>query len=125
MANSRLFSVQIRKLEGDISKKLLEAGRAVEGEMHNLVAIDTGTLNESIKTGNVERIGDIFSVEVGSEGVEYAKWVENSSTVKNYHRGRKPKGKDTRQIVYTGAGQKWAERSLKNKASEILDILKS
>lgn len=100
-----------------IARKLKEAGFLVESEMHNIVAIDTGRLNDSIKTDEVVDRGDILSVDVGSEGVHYAVYVDQGvgGEVYNYHR----RSGGSRPVVYTGIGQRWIERSLVAQADAI------
>lgn len=108
----------LKRRIGKIKQGLLKGANRLENKMHEIVAIDTGKLNRSISTGKVMHgIGSIF-IEVGSEDVKYAKFVEDARSIKNYHRHKK--------VVYTGAGQKWAKRSLeKTKSNIILDISKA
>lgn len=97
------------------------AALVVEGEMHNLVAVDTGELDESIQTFPVKRTIFGFEVEIGTRGVEHAKFVERGvrNKVYNYH---KRKGQE-RTVIFTGVGQHFASRSLKNTKQRILSIL--
>ncbi|MES2395078.1 MAG: hypothetical protein V4549_03705, partial [Bacteroidota bacterium] len=83
-----------------------------EGEMHQLVAIKTGLLDSSIATDEVVDRGDLFSIDVGSQGVFYAPFVElGIGRIFNYHRrGR---------VVWVGNGQHFIERSLENKMADI------
>ena len=96
--------------------RLERAGRVFENELHKIVAIDTGRLNQSIKTDSVRISGDKFSVEIGSFGVPYAGFVDKANTIKNYHRRKK--------VVYTGAGQEYIGRAFEEKREEMNSILK-
>lgn len=109
MANLSLEK-QVNKFKAGLAQKLKEAGLILEGEMHNLVAIDTGRLNKSITSGPVVDRGNILSVDVGSEGVPYAIFVDQGVNGKtyNYHR----RSGLSRPVVYSGLGQKYMERAL-------------
>lgn len=106
-----------------LAEKLLQAGLILEGEMHRIVAIDTGALDKSITTDKVQESGNVFSVDVGSfGGIFYAPIVEfGLGRVFNYHRPPPP-GK-RRPVVYSGVGQHWLERSIENKKEEIVSKL--
>ena len=67
---------QLERFKSRLKTKLKQAALILEGEYHNIVAIDTGTLNQSITTGDVIDRGNILSVDVGSEGVFYAVFVD-------------------------------------------------
>ena len=103
------LSAQFQSFKQSVAQKLLEAALGVEGEMHQLVAIKTGNLDGSINTGKVEDHGNILAVQVGSEGVFYAIFVDLGvkNAVYNYHR----KG----EVVWVGHGQHFIQRSLENK----------
>lgn len=100
-----------------IAQRVLESGLLLEGRMHQLVAIKTGTLDESIFTDRVKESGSIFSIEVGTEGVFYAGFVEfGVSRIYNYHRDG--------AVVWTGIGQHFTSRSIEDTRGEILGILR-
>jgi len=105
------YQKTLSKVRGIIEK----AGRVFEGELHKIVAIDTGRLNQSIKTGSPKVKRNKISVKVGSFGVFYAKFVDKSKDVKNYHRRKK--------VVYTGAGQKFIARAFETKKEKIYSII--
>lgn len=116
---SKGLSVKLNSIKSNLAKKLLKAGLIVEGEAHRLVAIKTGKLDSSIKTGNVEDGGSVLSisVEAGGGDAPYAKFVEfpTKKGIKNYHR----RGK----IVYTGNGQFFLRRALNSKKQEVIKTL--
>ncbi len=116
MANRSLFG-QLDKLKQSLAGKLGDASLIVEGEMHKLVAIKTGRLDSSIKAGQVVDRGAIISVDVGSEGVPYAIYVDQGvkGLVYDYHRGGK--------IVYSGFGQRFIERALQNTQARVREKL--
>jgi hypothetical protein len=101
---------QAANFKNSLAKKLKEAAFLVEGEMHRIVAVDTGALDKSIKTDDVVDRGNLLSVDVGSEGIFYAIYVDQGvgGKVYNYHK-RSGAG---RQVIYSGVGQHWVERSL-------------
>ena len=107
-----MISDILDKKLGKIKFALIKSAKILETEMHTIVAIKTGKLDKSIKTGQLKELGSVLSIEVGSFGVGYAKFVETSKTVKNYHRNL--------EVVYTGRGQKWLARSLNNVKPTIL-----
>lgn len=115
---------QFEGYKKNLAKKLLEAGLILEGEMHRIVAIKTGDLDSSITTKDVKDNGNFLSVDVGSFGIFYAGFVELGvlGQTFNYHRPPPP-GKN-RQIVWTGIGQHWAERSIEAKKAEILSKIR-
>lgn len=104
------LSQQAEKFKMSLSQKLKEAAFLVEGEMHRIVAVDTGALDESIKTDDVIDRGNLLSVDVGSEGVPYAVFVDQGvrGEVFNYHK----RAGASRPVIFTGFGQHWLERSL-------------
>lgn len=108
---------QLGSYQKNLKRNLLKAGLVNEKEQHRLVAIDTGRLDESISTGKAqEPLPGVFDIDVGSRGVNYAKFVEfGSGGVKNYHRNG--------LIVFTGIGMQYAERSIANTSVRIVEIL--
>lgn len=108
---------QLERFKSRLKTKLKQAALILEGEYHNIVAIDTGTLNQSITTGDVIDRGNILSVDVGSEGVFYAVFVDQGvkGAVYNYHR----RSGASRPVVWVGHGQHYMERGLSNKLGEI------
>lgn len=117
MANKSLKS-QLASFKKSLSEKLFEAAVILEGEMHDLVAIKTGKLDNSIKTDNVVDRGNLLSVDVGSKGVFYAPFVELGvkGAIYKYHRYG--------EVVWVGHGQHFIERSLINKKDVIAAKLK-
>lgn len=85
--------------------KMVKEAHRVEESMHNIVAIDTGTLDESIKTFQSTTKVSVTSVQVGSEGIDYAPYVDKlKNETKNYHRHK--------QVVHTGKGQNFLKRAV-------------
>lgn len=106
---------QFAKLINAVVNLLPGAATIIELEMHDLVAIDTGKLNESIAIDPVNISGDTISIKVGSSGVEYASEVEfGDGNYYNYHRYGK--------VVLSGVGQYWATRSVEA-SKDIIDNL--
>lgn len=116
MANTSLKS-QFDRFKMRLKQKVLDAGHILEGEMHDLVAIDTGKLDRSIVTDQVADRGNLISVDVGSEKVPYAVFVDQGvkGRVYRYHRREGA----NRPIVWIGVGQHFMERALENKMGEI------
>jgi len=112
---AHFFKERVEKEILKLKEKMYKVGTIVEDEMHRIVAIDTGKLDDSIITNAPEINNNTVSVEIGSENVEYAKYVNKSITKKNYHRHG--------NIVYTGKGQDFLKRALKNKKDEILSMM--
>lgn len=110
--------IQLEKITARKKEALKIAGRVVEVEMHNIVAIKTGQLNKSIKTSPVKKTADGFEVAIGTD-LSYAKFVEKGvkGRAYNYHRNGK--------VVYSGVGQEFARRALENKTQEVFNIIKS
>lgn len=107
---------QLRRFKESLKIKLQQAGHILEGEYHNIVAIDTGKLDQSITTDNVVDRGNIFSVDVGSQGVFYAIFVDQGiGRIFNYHR----RAGASRPVVWVGNGMQYMERGLQNKLGEI------
>jgi hypothetical protein len=104
---------QFARYKQRLAVKLGQAGLILEGEYHDIVAIDTGRLDKSIKTGPVVDRGNLLSVDVGSEGVFYAIFVDQGvkGRTYNYHRNGR--------VVYSGVGQRYMERGLIAKQDEI------
>ncbi len=112
-----VLTEQYRRFRRSLMQKLAEAAFILEGEMHRIVAIDTGDLNRSIMSGNVIDRGNLFSVDVGTEGIFYADYVElGVGAVYNYHR----REGGNRPVVWVGNGQHFIERSLQAKYGEIM-----
>ena len=109
------LEAQYQRTLSRVRGKLDRAGRVFESELHQIVAIDTGKLNQSIRTDTPKVEGNTVSVEVGSFGVDYAQYVDKSKKVKNYHRRKK--------VVYTGPGQEFLERAFQKKKEEIYSII--
>ena len=110
---------QAKAFESRLEQKLYKAGKVVENRMHELVARKTGELDESIKTDTPIVTQNEIEVKIGSEGVRYAIFVELGVLGReyNYHRDG--------SVVYTGVGQRWAERALLESIPEINRILSS
>ena len=109
---------QYYRFKNNLVTNIKNAGLLLEKEMHRIVAIDTGALDQSISTSSVRYSTEGVYVDVGSENIEYAKKVEyGEGRPYNYHRYG--------VIVYSGVGQHWLTRSLENMKSGILSILKS
>jgi len=101
----------------NLSDKLYKAGLYLEGEVKKIVAIDTGLLHDSISTSPVMNYPKGLYVEVGTEDIDYAKYVEYGvGKTYNYHRGG--------SVVYTGDGQHYLERAKNDNMDEIINILK-
>ena len=109
------LEAQYQRTLSRVRGNLDRAGRVFESELHQIVAIKTGKLNQSIKTDTPRVSKNIVTVEVGSFGVDYAKFVDKSKTVKNYHRRK--------TVVYTGEGQEFISRALENKKDEIYSLI--
>jgi len=105
------------KKKARIMKILENCGDEVALEARRLVAHKTGKLEDSIAAGAAVDHGNTISVEVGSKGVNYAKFVEHSKKKKKYHRFG--------SVVYTGKGQEFLTRALKNKENLVLEKLKN
>lgn len=117
-----LFQKQGLAYKAALAANLRRAGLVLEGEMHNLVAIDTGALDKSIQTFPQEVLPGQLIQPVGSEGISYAGFVNDGvGEVYNYHR----RNGASRPIVYTGDGQRWAQRSVSNKRDSMFNILRS
>lgn len=98
----------------NINRNLEEASLVIERKMHDIVAIDTGILDESIQVRKGESTTTSISNYIGSRGVDYAKYVEFSDRKKTYSRGG--------VVVYTGVGQKWAQRAVKETEEQVRKI---
>ena len=110
--------VQLEKINRRKINALKKSGRVVEGEMHKLVARKTGALDKSIETKPVEKTATGYQVRVGTN-LNYAKFVERGVKGRKYNYSRDGK------VVYSGVGQKFAKRALKNKKDEVINILKN
>jgi len=107
----------LRKFTAKQKKRLRIAGLYLEDKMHEIVAIDTGNLDTSIRTDAVKDTPAGLSVEVGSFGVPYAIYVDQPTSrgEKNFHRfGR---------VVYSGNGQQFRRRALNQARAGIIQIL--
>jgi len=113
---------QVARFKASLGKKLLIAGLGVEAKMHELVAVDTGALDKSIKTDDVIDRGRFLSLDIGSEGVHYAVYVDQGVKKKvfNYHK----RSGASRPIIYTGFGQRWVSRSLEAQKEKIAATLR-
>ena len=112
-----IFSKMHEKRQKRIDGNLMEAGSIWIGEAKRLVAIDTGTLDKSLRVGAITKRQGETAIELGSYGVEYARWVElGNGKNNNYHRNK--------TIVYAGNGQHFLRRAKENKRGEILTTLK-
>lgn len=113
---------QVARFKASLGKKLLIAGLGVEAKMHELVAVDTGALDKSIKTDDVIDRGRFLSLDVGSEGVFYAVYVDQGVQRKvfNYHK----RSGASRPVIYTGVGQRWVSRSLEAQREKIAATLR-
>ena len=109
--------IQSDKILQDIERNLYKAGLFLEGEVKKIVAIDTGALEESIKTFPVEHVGEHLKVSVGSDSIFYAGYVEfGVGKDYNYHRNG--------TVVHRGDGQHYLERSIDEHMNEIINIIK-
>jgi len=110
-----MFSAKKQKLAATLLRSAVE----VEAEAKKLVAIDTGKLLNSIGVGALEIHKNSIAVPIFSRGVSYAKFVERGAggREKNYHRFDR--------IVFTGNGQKFLSRAVKNKSEKISQNLKN
>lgn len=109
---------QYYRFKNNLVLNMQKAGLLLEKEMHRIVAIDTGALDQSISTSAVGFGTEGVFVDVGSENIEYAQKVEyGEGRQYNYHRYG--------VIVFSGVGQHWLARSLSNVKSDILSILKT
>jgi len=107
---------QSSRIKDNLARKLYKAGLYLEGEVKKIVAIDTGLLHDSIDTSPVMRYENGMYVEIGTEYVDYAKYVEYGvGKIYNYHRGG--------SVVYTGDGQHYLERAKNDSIEEIINIL--
>jgi len=113
-----ILTPQLTKLLNAVSGALTEAATMIEIEMHDIVAIDTGALDESIAIDPISTTGDTISIKVGSSGIDYAGDVEfGDGEYYNYHRYG--------EIVYSGVGQFWAKRSVDVSRDMIDDLFRS
>lgn len=109
---------QFDKLIKKVVGILPGAATIVELDMHDIVAIDTGKLNQSIAIDPVEISGDTISIKVGSNGVDYAPEVEfGDGNYYNYHRYG--------EVVYSGVGQHWVKRSVDASREVVERLLRS
>jgi len=111
------FETMHKRRMAEIKSNLVEAAGVWIAEARKLVAIDTGVLLNSLKTGGITSKNGRMSIELGSYGVRYAKWVELGNSKYNvYHRNKK--------VVYSGDGQFFLDRAKENKLENIISILK-
>ena len=108
---------QVKRFQLSVEQKAFEAGQIAEAEMHRIIAVDTGALKKSLTTDSPVNRGDIISVDVGSEGIPYAVYVDVGVKNKSYNYHRRSGA--SRPVVYSGIGQRWIERSLLAKEDEI------
>lgn len=115
---------QFERYKRNFIQNFEKAGMVLAGEMINTVAQKTRKLELSIKADRAIVDGNTVEVRVGSEGVHYAFIVEAGvqGKVYQYHRLT---GGASRNVVWVGVGQQWAERSLIAKGEEILSIIQS
>lgn len=100
-----------------IRTNLVKAAGIWIGESRRLVAIDTGELVASLKVGRTTEEANRISVELGSYGVGYAKWVDlGNGAIASYHRNKK--------VVYIGQGQFFLSRAKENVLGEIITTIK-
>ena len=118
MKLSKQFNEYLGKLEG----RLLKGGYLLENEMKDTVAIDTGKLRDDINTSKVSRNGTQLKVSVGTDDIDYAKYVEYGSKdmIMNYHR----RSGGSRPVVWVGVGMQYMERSLDKVKQKIINLLK-
>ena len=115
-----MASLQLQKIKiiNNLKNKLYKAGLVLEGKTKQIVAIDTGNLENNIKTFPVKNLGNVLRVEVGTDNVSYAGYVEYGvGLVYNYHRNG--------EVVYTGDGQHYLQRAYNDSIEEIINIVKS
>jgi hypothetical protein len=95
------------------------AGVVLKNKMTEIVAKKTGNLQSSIVVDRPKILGNVVEIEVGSEDVHYAIYVEKGvlGRVYRYHRDGK--------VVWVGVGMQWAERSLEESLDRISSILRS
>lgn len=109
---------QFQRFKKNLAVKLGQASLILKGGIKDIIAIDTGDLDNSVVADPVVDRGNVLSADVGSEGVPYAVYVDQGVKRRtyNYHRNKK--------VVYTGIGQKYMERALINKQNEIRSKLR-
>lgn len=104
----------------NLARNLYKGGLAVEGRMHEIVAVKTGTLDADISTDQPIIRKYVISVDIGNSGkLGYAPIVEAGVKNKtfNYHRNG--------TVVYSGAGQHYQARALEDTKDDVMNILKS
>jgi len=114
---SDFFTSQFKRTKPRIARNLFKAGLLVEMTAKNIVAIDTGELQQSIKTDPAIRDGDQIIVKVGSEGVDHAVGVEQGfGRVVRWHRDGR--------VVFVGDGMQYMERSAEIEKGNILKLVR-
>lgn len=107
----------------NLGKNLVKSGFILEGEIKKTVAIDTKALHNDIRTGSLQVNGPILKISVGSENIEYAKYVENGTRgrIAEYHR----REGNSRPVVWVGVGMQYMERSVDSVGQQIVNTLQS
>jgi len=118
-----VLGAQFEKYRQKMIGRFDRAGVALESQMIATVAQKTRRLERSIKKDPVQTRGNQIEVQVGSENVPYAIFVEKGVKGRVYRYHRLEGG--GRKIVWVGVGMQWAKRSLDAKIGEILSIIKT
>ena len=114
------LTTQFQRKKQRMKLALLKGGLSLESEMRNLIAIKSGELEDSLTTDEVEeRSKNVLSIDVGNEGVPYAKFVDLGVLGKTFTYRR------TGKIVFSGIGQRYQGRALENTRDDILNLLRT
>lgn len=117
------FNSQFQKYMLRLGRNLTKGGYVLEGEMKNIVAIDTGDLKKDIDTSPLSVTGSILKVSVGTEKIDYAPDVEDGKDgqIFQYHRREGA----NRTVIWVGVGMQYMKRSVEKTKNNIFNLLKS
>lgn len=120
---TQILEAQFEKYKQKMIGRFERAGTVLGSQMIVTVAQKTRKLERSIRKDPVQVNGNQIQVDVGSEGVHYAIFVEKGVLGRVYRYHRLSGG--GRSVVWVGVGMQWAKRSLDAKIAEITSIIKT
>lgn len=111
------LEAQAKRYKANLARNLIKGALGLEDRMTQIVAKDTGTLEEAITTDPLIDRNGLLTIDVGPDPVGYERFVELGVKGKTYTYRRNGR------VVHVGVGQHFMAQALEDTYELIFNLL--